>query len=980
MRKYIYIGILILAVVMAACQDDLNVSEIRGGKPAKISLNIEVPVTKEVNNSRAVTAIESEVSDLVLVMIETGSKRVEFVDLSNLLVSSTGPTTNGGRTYNLSADYTSETLSGTYNIYAIANQGSSFANISLDENSAKSMTDEKMQNLIASNSNHFLSVGATTCPMSGTLENVVIEEETTTKLEIKLTRAVSHIEFTFTNGSSTVDNKTVKANFTPQYYTVYNLPENGYMIGGKEGNPSTTDYFTSARQSVEGTSFEFMMLENIQTAKSSPAEWTYNDREAWSGDAGSSPANKEFTYAPDNGTFVVVSGTYEDDLYVGEASYTIHLGDFSDNKSFENFKVKRNEYHKYNVTVNGVNSITVEATNEKLTNGAEGELTKKEGVTFILDAHYETVLVKIPTTKVIMNETDENKNFVKFRTPKGTANVALSDIKDEDIKWIQFAKPEGSDGSYTFPLYKNHTTIKELIDDIKAKSENYYQEYDGYYYTVAFVDEFYYEDLPLDQFVNVDNRFFIFNPTPVYTSTDGNSIFNSDSGFQIWQRSIKTTYNLSSGMNAFGIETWDETGALPFGFDYNDDAILIDQSNLDGFTNTQKLITLKNNEALSSTILSKVGYIEGVEDNTRESHVWGTFDTSDGTVTNTPVSNAIQACLARNRDLDGSGTIDLVNKDGKNELKWYIPALYQYFIIWLGEELLPGDTRLFPTEDFSSDRFTTMGDKYPRLYTSSSNNKRTYWPDQGAAWAVTYKYGKPNALDDWMGEIQALRCCRNLFESQNTTAPSLPAVYDSENNVIVVSGIEYVRNNLVTDYFDKHTERSTSNYLPAKFEVASEGFLNETYDHEYNFNAEINGDITIDNLNEAAKIYNDSYQGESNIKWRVPNQRELMLMVMFADEDNYVLPPYNPSSKNVRPNYLCSTWFSYDANRLTFMYDLGGAGKDEAIMYLPSAKRQGGDDIYVVRFVRDYTGEIEGLTSSSYDAAYGQGGTGAGVE
>ncbi len=968
MKKYIYsLWIMLAAVVFTACQDDMEQAgnNVKEGLPAKISLNIEVPVTKEVNNSRAVTAIESEVSDLVLVMIETGSKRVEFVDLSNLLVSSTDPTTNGVRTYNLSDVYTSETLSGTYNIYAIANQGSSFANISLDENSAKSMTDEKMQNLIASNSNNFLSVGATTCPMSATLKNVEIKEDETTELAINLTRAVSHIEFTFTNGSSTV-------NFTPQYYTVYNLPENGYMIGGKEGNPTTTSYFTSARQSVEGTSFEFMMLENIQTAEKEPTNgWTYNDREAWTGTAGSSPDQKDFIYAPDDGTFVVVSGTYEDDSYVGEVSYTIHLGDFS-NDDFSNFEVNRNEYHKYNVTVNGVNSITVEAQAGDLTNGAEGELTKKEGVTFILDAHYETVLVKIPTKKVLA---DISKNEVKFRTPKGSQKVALSNIKNEDINWIQFAKPNGSNGNYTFPLYKYHTTIKGLIEDIIGEKETYYQQYGDYYYTVAFVDEFYYNDLPLDQFVNVDNRFFIFNPTPVYTSTDGNSIFNSDSGFQIWQRSIKTTYNLSSGMNAFGIETWDETGALEFGFTSNDNAILIDQSNLDGFTNTQNLITLKNNEALTEEILSKVGYIEGVEDNTRESHVWGTFNTSNGTVTNTPVSNAIQACLTRNRDLDGSGTIDLVNKDGKNELKWYIPALHQYFIIWLGEELLPGDTRLFPTADFSSDRFTNMQDKYPRLYTSSTNSKRTYWPDQGAAWSVAY-----NTLGaQWMGEKNGLRCCRNLFESE-ITAPSLPAVYDSENNVIVVSGVKYVRNNLVTDYLDKHTERSTSNYLPAKFEVASEGFLNETYDHEYNFNAEINGDITIDNLNEAAKIYNDSYQGESNIKWRVPNQRELMLMVMFADEDNYVLPPYNPSSKNVRPNYLCSTWFSYDANRLTFMYDLGGAGKDEAIMYLPSAKRQGGDDIYVVRFVRDYTGEIEGLTSSSYDAAYGQGGTGAGVE
>lgn len=969
MKKYIYgLWLMLVSVVFAACQDDLETKKVESGLPAKLSLSIEVPTSKQITNSRAVTDIESEVKDLVLVMVETGSKRVEYVDLTSLLGTSTS-TTNGGRTYTLTADYESQTLSGTYNIYAIANKNSSFANLSLEEASANSMTEDDIKKLIAHNANSIMTVGTSTCPMSGVSENITIAENATTKLELKLKRTVSHIEFNFVNGSSVVDGKTIKANFTPQYYTVYNLPQKGYMVDGQNSNPVTT-YFNSSQQSIEGTAFEFMMLENIQTAKATPTNgWTYNERDAWTGDKEATATGKTFTYAPAKGTFVVVSGTYEDDLYVGEVSYTIHLGDFSE-QDYSNFTVGRNEYHTYSVTVNGVNNITVEAQKGELNNGAEGELTKKEGVTFILDAHYETVLVKIPTEKVIKTETDQEKNFVKFRTPKGSKNVALSDIKDEDIDWIQFAKPKGSNGSYTFPLYKNYTTIKGLIDDIIAGKSTYYVEYNGYYYTVAFVDEYYYDDLSLDKFVNTDNRYFIFNPTPVYTSEDGNSIFNSDSGFQIWQRSIKTTYNLSSGMNMFGIETWDETGALPFGLTYENNEDLKSQSNLDGFANTQTLISLKSNEKLSSEILSKVGYLEGVEDNTRESHVWGTFNTSTGAVTSVPVADAIQACLARNRDLDGSGTIDISNTNGVNELKWYIPALYQYFIIWLGEELLPGDTRLFPTADFSSSLFTNMGDKYPRLYTSSSNNKRTYWPDQGAAWAVCYQYGYPTYADDWMGNAQALRCCRNLFDpTNNKLSPSLPITYT--DNVVVVSGIEYVRNSVVNDYLGKHTERSVSNYLPTMFEVAT-----ESLDDTYLYNSLITGEITVENLEDAADTYNESYQGDSDIKWRIPNQRELMLMVMTSDTDNPLLPSQNTGG--VRYNYLCTTWFSNDDTRLTFMYDLGGQKENNALLYLPSEKN--GTYSYVVRFVRDYTGTVEGLSASSYDAAYKSGGTGAGIE
>lgn len=965
MRNYIYISICaLLSVALQACQGDIEVKDVKSGFPAKLSLNIEVPASQEVSITRAIVDKESIVEDLVLVMIEN-SGRVEYVDLTSLLKASTGPTDKGGRTYTLNADYKSETLSGTYNIYAIANRKSAFANFDLDETTAKSMTDEKMKELIASNSKGLLAVDATTCPMSKIISEVTIKENETTKLAISLKRAVSHIEFEFKNGSHTKDDKTINASFTPEYYTVYNLPTQSYWFANDDKSaPTSTSYVNSTKQAVVGRSFEFMMLENVQKAKANLTKWTYNDREAWTGDKGSSVEGKTFTYAPENGTFIVVTGSYEDESYVGEVSYTIHLGDISKN-DYSNFAVNRNEYHKYTVTINGVENIIVESQKDEFNNGAEGELTKKKGTTFILDAHYETVLVEIPVDKVIKTETEENKNFVKFRTPKGTGEVALSDLNDEDINWIQFAKPQGYNGNYSFPSYKNYTTIKGLIDDIKAGKKTYYQEDEKSYWTVAFVDEYFYKDLEVSEFVNTDNRYFIFNPTPIYTSTDGNSIYHSDSGFQIWQRSIKTTYNVNSGMKMFGIETWDETGALQFGLNRNYNNQLANQSDIDGLANTSTLVTtLKSNgKGLTSTILSKVGYLSGVEDNTRESHVWGTFNINNRTVTNTPVSNAIEACLARNRDLDGSGTIDLNNKNGENELKWYIPAIHQYFIIWLGEELLPGDTRLFPQTDFELDAYTTMKDKYPRLFTSSSNAKRTYWPDQGACWAVTYEY-TASGKDQWMGDIQALRACRNLFDDSST--PSVPAVM--VDNVILVSGIEYLRSNLVSGYLPQHTERSADNFLPAKFEVLSK-------DNDKNLNiVKTDGSKLNDVMIKEAEAAS-SNQNNNDIKWRIPNQREMMLMIMMG-----VLPANNTT--NTRDYYLCSTWFSQEGKtgnegkHVPFMYDIGGKGENNAVLFLPTQNDASG----VVRLVRDYTGEVEGLTASDFDSSFEKGGTGAGVE
>ena len=82
-------------------------------------------------------------------------------------------------------------------------------------------------------------------------------------------------------------------------------------------------------------------------------------------------------------TFVVVKGTYTSKSYIGDASFTIHLGNFSEKtntangKDYSNFKVNRNERQIYKVTVNGVNSIVTEVINKTEGQpGAEGDLAE----------------------------------------------------------------------------------------------------------------------------------------------------------------------------------------------------------------------------------------------------------------------------------------------------------------------------------------------------------------------------------------------------------------------------------------------------------------------------------------------------------------------------------------------------------------------------------------------------------------------------
>lgn len=148
----------------------------------------------------------------------------------------------------------------------------------------------------------------------------------------------------------------------------------------------------------------FYMLENVQKAEVNIT--SYADREKKN-------TEKEFVNAPEKGTYVIVRGNYKgrqggdgsdgsnpEEEVQGAVAYTIHLGDFSTTGSVDNFTVRRNTKYKYNITVNGVNSIIVEAkTGNEKQPGAEGDIMKTTNNVYYLDAHFETVMLKLDKNK-----------------------------------------------------------------------------------------------------------------------------------------------------------------------------------------------------------------------------------------------------------------------------------------------------------------------------------------------------------------------------------------------------------------------------------------------------------------------------------------------------------------------------------------------------------------------------------------------------
>ena len=825
MKKYIYgLWIMLAAVIFAACQDEIEQtgSNVKEGLPAKLKLSIKVPSADKVVSSRGIYDYESEVKELALIMFEKSGRKV-FLDLTGKLThkaytqngtETDALTDTGGRIYTLSEDIEGDDLSGDYTLYAIANWSSPFCGLTTER--LQAMTESELNSALAANTNFVTQItGDDRLPMTYKSEETVaikpLSEDTEgTELSISLRRITSHIIFEFKNGSGgKLEEENVK--FVPTSYTVYNLPKNANLIckgNSEEGLNILTsnDYSNSASIATTGTSLEFFMLENVQENKKITA---YADRDKWEGT--NEDETKIFTNAPSGATYIVVKGEYISDKYFGEVSYTIHLGNFGE-KSYSNsqpgngnFTVNRNEKHTYTVTVIGVNSIVTEVTNQQEEQpGPEGTISKiSEGSNFVLDAHYETIMLKFPKDAKL------GRSIIAVKTPFDN-DTYTSDQTGGDYNWVHFMKPESTSA---FPNYSTESAcdIKEFAQELLTLSQNgtnsnpHYKEVeedDGitYLYTAVFVDEYFYSDKDWPKFVDQDNRIIILNPE-AKTSVDGNSTYNADYIFQIAQRSIKTTYTHDGSINAFGIETWNETGRGQFDPNSLSGTVTEDSDGnykSFGYQNTTTL--LGTSWSVNKTT---AGYFTSPSTNSENDHYFSGVVTKDdnGDITAfNEVYNGYNACLTRNRDENGNGTID------SEELKWYLPALEQYTTIWMGRDKLLGDTQLFSNEKMD-DLSNTENNLYywnkVNLWTSSPNNYKVYWPAEGAS------YGKN-------GESLGIRCVRKGHIAEITSIDKI------NDRIIKVNGASELsmRRTSMTGEYAEHTERSDENKLYSAFEVA----------------------------------------------------------------------------------------------------------------------------------------------------------------
>ncbi|MDE6578770.1 MAG: hypothetical protein K2K58_11445 [Muribaculaceae bacterium] len=224
--------------------------------------------------------------------------------------------------------------------------------------------------------------------------------------------------------------------FTLESYELVNLPyetplitQIGAVSGETNSNPIKTGEIEVFEEEANNRyTFGFQVLEYLK--KSEKVINDYGQRAAWNSyatDGSSGNSYKTFTNAPADAPYVILRGKYngksdyidenkneQSGNVTAEVTYYIFLGHDSET-NFSDFSTKRNWEYTYNITVNGIKSITVEV-NKKDNNqrqDVDGDVIVMESsANHRFDAHYCQVEFKM-TIKEIRELYD--KGLLGFR-------------------------------------------------------------------------------------------------------------------------------------------------------------------------------------------------------------------------------------------------------------------------------------------------------------------------------------------------------------------------------------------------------------------------------------------------------------------------------------------------------------------------------------------------------------------------------------
>lgn len=911
MKKVMKLAYLLMgvALLLSSCSEDIFPGGSESNEDVTISLAYsDVSPRDIVVNSRATPEEERHLNNLYIYIFDgngnlKGYKGIEGEENLDQETSSTTKAQIKGI----------KTRSGESYIYAVANihtglypvetsSGTVAANklpINLDEEKARAggydFTLDQLKALTFKRSDTSIDITSAFLMSGAVKEGNPVNITTAGAIAgndnaIRLSRIVSKVKFTIKAADNTTG---VTRSFKLETYDIMNIAVDGSLVGKIDGNsrkkPTTVsnDIGNTVRPNdVEAGAqiFEVYLPENLQDAVNKVT--TQAERE----DDSQSTPTKVFTNAPAYGTYVMLKGKYEEttssSTKSADVTYYVHLGDCTKDKN--NYDVERNCKYTYNIIVAGVDKIIVEAKKEGADQpGAEGVVLEygATGKNMTLDSHYEYMVMRF-YQKDIKGLKDAGKGYYYqvYALGKKTKPINVKDkanpmtqehqqkLNGVDTKWIEFATTgrnnsksyygSANDGRGTPCDYPGksktmdiETFLKKLYED--ADNDNLWT--DGYIDATCFVSENYYSELSWDKYVNdVDKRaFYVANK--VKTSNDGRSVY-AKTQYGLTQYNIQTFYDRSKAgsITAYGCETInDEEGK---GFTVNGGGS-------------------KYNSAGSDSWNGRTNMLADINTST---DTWETLKDN---------KSLIKACMSRNRDLNGDGKIS------NDEIRWYAPTTSQYIGIWIGEEIISGESKLFNKETS-----TLKGESDRMLYYSSTNGHNTYFSEEGLA---TYNYTQNSQAYP----PKLVRCLRNL-KSNDVGYNQRPAMYYTyKNSVVTLDNVD--EKALLTSggagELNAHTERSELNKPAKQFQIASNTYVDT--DHSYYNNGNYVWTTQKQIVEDGTVKCYGKYSEGGSTNWRVPNQRELSLMFLV--------------DKGKIENTYCRTKFSYPDFRKSWTYSGG---------------------------------------------------------
>lgn len=949
MRHYInIISALILAALAGNSCVKESVAAIGGeGEPVELTLDVTSRALDKVivKSWDPNDEDEAKVNDLrVYIFSENGALvGYKYFGKADLNFSADLDSDNG---YNSSATLTGiKTKTGTAYIYAIANAITSQYQVT--ETDAKEITNIDETDLSSSNLTREKFLAATysrqagsydprdnTFLMSGYVNNgrpVTIRRKTggTGVAEIvsptedkdkrlKLFKVFSKNKLTIETGNDAAGNA---ISFDPDYMEIHNVPKTVALL--PDGTTDASDFETFERVVLDEKYLNFYLPENLQSKNKKNTISVWNDREKNT----YSDAGKSFVNAPDNATYLVVHGRYRAGSYVGNVAYTIHLGDFGEKVRLDNFDVCRNFSYQYTLKINGVNNFIAEAkkegdgTSAKDDPGSEGIVIKTTAAGMLhADCHYEARVMKFNKDEV-KGHIDNNFGYIlkihtifgeseclivtgggvyeatqyyldkssgKVPKPLTTFNTdgTLADPSrllvggagEADFNWVHFVKNTGADPSSppsNSPgclITSNHTKqnvcaypgtdktmsvfqfLKKLY--VAASTDNAndgFFDSDGNVYVTCFIDENYYADREWTKYANQTDSRRLYIANDFQLSKDGKSSY-AEAKYVIEQNSIWTFYRLDNSLKPYGVETISEEEEIEnFSVNYS------------GYSSSYK------DDWNGYTVASNYY---------KANSLYTSGDAIKRSAKQDLYTDAYRACMSRNRDENGNGKIDA------NEVKWYLATVDQYKGLWIGESVLPTDAKLFqPVESnwvkLNEKYETSSNDGLKLWHFFTASTQAVFWPEEGAS---TSPWGA-----DW-SKASKVRCVRTLESNSDgrkdpdvfydAPVKNADGSYDITLRVNKGAGRDF-QSGPVPCTLERG--EATQNKVSRKFRVDS-GNLAGTFNRAQITSSATSPDVLV---KEDADVCWNNKNGSADKPWRVPNQKELLVMsVVASNNDN----------------------------------------------------------------------------------------------